>query len=149
MDLFDELQEPSRNLLEKDGIVNYYGTLMSASVADTYFNSLYNEIDWKNDKALIFGKQIVTKRKVAWYGDKPFKYTYSNTTKLALPWNQVLKEMKALVEQETAETYNSCLLNLYHDGSEGMAWHSDAEEELKKRRCYCFFEPGRREKILF
>lgn len=24
------------------------------------------------------------------------------------------------------------LLNLYHNGSEGMAWHSDAEKDLKK-----------------
>jgi alkylated DNA repair dioxygenase AlkB len=26
--------------------------------------------------------------------------------------------------------YNSVLLNLYHDGSEGMGWHSDDEKEL-------------------
>ena len=81
---------------------------------------------------MIFGKKIITKRKVAWYGDIPFPYTYSNTTKTALPWTKELLELKALVEKESGETYNSCLLNLYHDGSEGMAWHSDAELDLKK-----------------
>jgi alkylated DNA repair dioxygenase AlkB len=40
--------------------------------------------------------------------------------------------LKSLVEEQTGETYNSCLLNLYHDGKEGMAWHSDAEKNLKK-----------------
>ncbi|WP_226883391.1 alpha-ketoglutarate-dependent dioxygenase AlkB [Neisseria yangbaofengii] len=26
--------------------------------------------------------------------------------------------------------FNSCLLNLYSDGLEGMGWHSDGEKEL-------------------
>ena len=37
-----------------------------------------------------------------------------------------------MAECKSDESYNSCLLNLYHDGSEGMAWHSDAEKDLKK-----------------
>ncbi|WP_233578021.1 alpha-ketoglutarate-dependent dioxygenase AlkB family protein [Hanamia caeni] len=36
------------------------------------------------------------------------------------------------MENETGETFNSCLLNLYHNGEEGMAWHSDGEADLKK-----------------
>ncbi|WP_317236049.1 alpha-ketoglutarate-dependent dioxygenase AlkB [Niabella hibiscisoli] len=74
----------------------------------------------------------MTKRKVAWYGNKPYEYTYSNTTKQALPWTKELIELKALIEKQTGETFNSCLLNLYHNGEEGMAWHSDAETDLKK-----------------
>ena len=35
-------------------------------------------------------------------------------------------------EEALGETYNSCLLNLYHHGEEGMAWHSDGEKDLKK-----------------
>lgn len=132
MDLFDILEEQPRNFLHKDGVVNYYGKLMSSSEANGYFDVLFNNIEWKNDEALIFGKRIITKRKVAWYGDKPFEYTYSNTTKHALPWTQQLDELKLLVEKETDESFNSCLLNLYHDGSEGMTWHSDGEEDLKK-----------------
>ena len=69
---------------------------------------------------------------MAWYGEKPFEYTYSNTTKQALLWTKELLELKELIEKETGETFNSCLLNLYHTGEEGMAWHSDGEKDLKK-----------------
>jgi len=93
---------------------------------------LLNTIEWKSDEAIIFGKRIVTKRKVAWYGDHPFEYTYSNNTKKALPWTPALLELKLLAEQKSGEKFNSCLLNLYHSGEEGMAWHSDAEKDLKK-----------------
>lgn len=44
----------------------------------------------------------------------------------------MLRDLKNIVETACGETFNSCLLNLYSDGSEGMAWHSDAEKDLVK-----------------
>lgn len=129
MDLFSN---ENTNLLPHDGIVLYYGKLLPKTKADDFLHRLLNDIEWKNDEAVIFGKRIITKRKVAWYGDRDFSYTYSNTTKKALPWTDTLLALKRLVEERTGETYNSCLLNLYHTGEEGMAWHSDAEKDLKK-----------------
>jgi alkylated DNA repair dioxygenase AlkB len=132
MDLFNPAIDENTNLLPKDGTVNYYGKLFSRDEADFYRDALLNSIEWKNDEAIIFGKLILTKRKVAWYGDKEFEYTYSNTTKKALPWTNELLALKKIIEEKTGETFNSCLLNLYHTGEEGMAWHSDAEKDLKK-----------------
>jgi len=96
-----------------------------------YLNTLLESIEWKNDEAIIYGKHITTKRKVAWYGDREFSYTYSNTKKLALPWTNELMSLKQLAEKISGDTFNSCLLNLYHNGEEGMAWHSDDEKSLK------------------
>src|SRR6187402_1646567 len=120
------------NLLPYDGEVNYYGQIMALQKADHYLDKLLNTIEWKNDEAVIFGRHIITKRKVAWYGDANYNYTYSNTTKQALQWTKELLELKTLVEELTGEQFNSCLLNLYHDGNEGMAWHSDDEKSLGK-----------------
>ncbi|AZJ31584.1 Alkylated DNA repair dioxygenase AlkB [Tenacibaculum mesophilum] len=132
MDLFSQFDDTPKNLLPKDGTVNYYGIVLSKELADHYYEALLNSIEWRNDEAIIFGKRMVTKRKVAWYAEQPFEYSYSNITKIALPFTKELLALKELVEKETNETYNSCLLNLYHDGSEGMAWHSDGEKDLKK-----------------
>ncbi len=149
MDLFNNTIDGKRNLLPKDGAVNYYGNLLTAQKADYYLESLLNTIAWRNDEALIFGKRIITKRKVAWYGEKPFEYTYSNTTKLALPWTPELIELKNIAEQTSGETFNSCLLNLYHNGSEGMAWHSDAEKDLKKNGAIGSMSFGAERKFMF
>ncbi len=132
MDLFNQTIDKHKNWLPYDGVVNYYGKLFSDAQANFYFDKLLETIDWRNDEAILFGKKIITKRKVAWYGEKPFEYTYSNTTKRALPWTTELVELKTLIENETGEHFNSCLLNLYHHGDEGMAWHSDGEADLKK-----------------
>ena len=130
MDLFQP--DSSINLLPYDGIVNYYGKIFTGNEATHYFDRLLETIEWKNDEAIIFGKKIITKRKVAWYGDSNFSYTYSNNTRLALPWTVELLELKQLVEKLTDATFNSCLLNLYHNGDEGVAWHSDDEKSLEK-----------------
>lgn len=132
MDLFSKEKDEDINLLPKDGTVNYYGKLFTSSEANEFLTTLLDTIEWKNDEAVIFGKKIITKRKVAWYGDQAFEYTYSNTTKRALRWTDALLTLKAKIEQRTGEQFNSCLLNLYHNGDEGMAWHSDAEKDLKK-----------------
>lgn len=149
MDLFNHEIDVTRNLLPKDGTVNYYGKLISLKEANYYLEALLNKIEWKNDEAVIFGKRIVTKRKVAWYGDKPFEYTYSNTTKLALPWTKELLELKVKVEERVGEKFNSCLLNLYHNGDEGMAWHSDAEKDLKKNGAIGSLSFGAERKFAF
>lgn len=132
MDLIEQINQQLHNLLPYEGTVNYFGSIMSLEMANDFYSSLIKNIEWENDEAIIYGKKIITKRKVAWYANQPFSYTYSKITKTAKPWLPILDELKAIVEKESGERYNSCLLNLYHDGSEGMAWHSDAEKDLKK-----------------
>ncbi|MCD6019475.1 MAG: alpha-ketoglutarate-dependent dioxygenase AlkB [Bacteroidetes bacterium] len=147
MDLFSGDQ--IINLLPYDGTVFYYGKILSQAEANHFFNELYNTIEWRNDEAVIFGKHIITNRKVAWYGDKPFNYTYSNTTKKALEWTKELLLLKQLAEKKTDATYNSCLLNLYHDGNEGMAWHSDGEKMLQKNGSIASLSFGAERKFSF
>ncbi len=128
MDLFNT--EAITNLLPNDGEVNYYGKVLQGNEAKYYLDILLDTIAWKNDEAVIYGKRIITKRKAAWYGDSNYIYTYSNTTKEAFPFTKELLVLKALVEKISEAKFNSCLLNLYHDGSEGMGWHSDDEKSL-------------------
>ena len=149
MDLFNNEIDSLTNLLPQDGIVNYYKNLLTSQEANRYFDCLLNTIEWKNDQAFIYGKLIITKRKVAWYGDADYEYTYSKNTKRALPWTKELVELKQMIEDKTGEKFNSCLLNLYHNGDEGMAWHSDAEKELKKNGAIGSLSLGAERKFTF
>ena len=121
----------TNNLLPCNGHVNYYGKILSDEEILHYFNELNDTIAWKNDEVIIFGKLIITNRKVAWYANSNIDYTYSNISKKALPFTPALLSLKQIIEQKTGETYNACLLNLYENGSEGMGWHSDDEKELE------------------
>jgi alkylated DNA repair dioxygenase AlkB len=148
MSLFSE-NLSDNNVLPYDGDVRYYGSIFSPKESHEIYSYLMENIAWKNDVAVMFGKTIVTARKVAWYADAPFEYEYSNTKKVALIWNNVLLKLKDKVESISNETYNACLLNLYHTGKEGMAWHSDAERDLKKHGAIASLSFGAERKFAF
>jgi alkylated DNA repair dioxygenase AlkB len=147
MDLFN--QEIITNILPFDGITNYHGLILDKNQCDFYYQKLIKTIQFNNDEAIIFGKKIITKRKVAWYGASEFSYTYSKVTKTAYIFTKELLELKEIVEKESGETYNSCLLNLYHSGDEGMAYHSDGEKMLKKNGAIASLSLGAERKFSF
>jgi len=149
MSFFSQLLDPPINLLPKDGEANYHGVFLSSDVADYFLTSLLSSIEWKNDEAIIFNKKIITKRKVAWYASQSFEYTYSKITRAALPWTSELLDLKSRVESLSGETFNSCLLNLYHSGDEGMSWHSDNEKQLKQQGAIASVSLGAARKFSF
>lgn len=139
----------TNNCLPYDGEVLYYGQVFPVKEADTFLHLLTNTIAWRHDEIRVFGKHRITSRKVAWYADAAFSYTYSGITKQALLWTKELLELKRKAEELTGFTYNSCLLNLYHHGNEGMGYHSDDEISLKKNAAIASFSFGAERKFLF
>ena len=97
----------------------------------------------------MFGKIITTKRKVAFYADNDISYTYAGRTKNGKEWTQALLEIKKMIENKTQEQYNACLLNLYHNGSESMGWHSDAEKEIVPNSSIASLSLGAERKFSF
>lgn len=148
MDLFGPAHNSS-NLLPYDGTVLYYGTVLPHDEALQYYSLLMHGMPWQHDEAIIYGKRIITKRKVAWYGDKNFAYAYSGTTRHALEWTPELLELKGIAEKNSGTRFNSCLLNLYHDGTEGMSWHSDDEKELGRDTVIASLSLGAARKFCF
>jgi alkylated DNA repair dioxygenase AlkB len=129
--LFD-LQENQQTLtiLDKDGRVDYMPGFFNESESTLLFQQLLQSLDWQFDQIMMFGKLITTKRKVAWVADEGCSYTYSQVKKEPQAWTPELLEIKGRLEKLCGGVFNSCLLNLYHTGEEGMGWHSDNEKEL-------------------
>ena len=121
----------SKNLIPFDGEAYYIENFLEEKLAWQFFKDLEKNISWEHDEFLMYGKKIITKRKVAWYGSKAFEYNYSQKTRKAKLWTKSLMNMKQLIEIESEDLFNSCLLNLYPEGSDGMGWHSDDEKELR------------------
>ena len=148
MDLFNQTDQ-IKNLLPRDGTVHHYGFAFSKAESDARYSNFLETIHWKNDESIIYGKRIVTNRKIAWYGDNMSQYAYDKITRDAMPFTSELLAMKKKVEAITEETYNSCLLNLYHNGSEGLSWHSDDEGHFKKNGAIASISFGATRKFAF
>jgi len=118
------------NIIAQDGIALYHEKVLTDEQIKPLYDKLLNNINWENERVVMFGKEIITKRKVAFYSDPLIAYTYSSKTKIGLPWKDPLIILKNIVESLTKQTYNACLLNLYHNGEEAMGWHCDNEKEI-------------------
>ena len=139
----------SQTIINMDGIAIYTDSLIPTEKSEFFLLQLSKNIQWKNDESVIFGKHYITRRKTAWYGDGPFNYTYSKIKRTALPWTNELLEIKHVVENNESTKFNSCLLNFYHDGDDGMGWHADNEKELKKNSVIASVSLGAERKFSF
>ncbi len=83
MDLFHPA--PIQNLMPYDGHVCNYGFVFNKDTCREYFDKLVEIIPWKPDELVMFGKRVVTSRKIAWFGDSDYEYSYGNTLKKVLP----------------------------------------------------------------
>ena len=118
------------NILPYDGEVLYYPTVVSQQQSDRWYQLLKKTIPWEAEHVVMFGRRLQLKRAVAWYALTNRSYTYAGQTKQALIMTPPLLELKHMVEQLSQATFNSCLLNWYHNGTEAMGWHRDNEREL-------------------
>ena len=110
--------------------VKYIENFFNLDESHLYMRKLTQSVFWRREKIKMWGKEIVTKRRIAWYADDGKSYTYSGSTFFPSRWNDVLLQLKEKVENYSEIKFNSVLLNEYPNGEVGMGWHSDDEKEL-------------------
>jgi alkylated DNA repair dioxygenase AlkB len=110
--------------------VTFYRNFFDLQKSDEIFQILLNEINWRQDKMKLYGKEVNLPRKTAWYGDRDKSYTFSGIHLEPEPWTPTLQQVKQRIEEVAEVEFNSVLLNLYRDGNDGISWHTDAEPEL-------------------
>ncbi|MFP5282829.1 MAG: alpha-ketoglutarate-dependent dioxygenase AlkB family protein [Actinomycetes bacterium] len=95
------------------------------------FTALSAAIAWEQHAITLFGRTVPTPRLTAWMGDAA--YRYSGVVNEPTPWPPLLTAIRDRLTEELGVEFNSCLANLYRDGSDSMGWHSDDEPELGPR----------------
>ena len=121
---------PTSRLDLPDADIEFWPDFLPSPARDRLLADLDETTAWRQETIQMYGKSIPVPRLTAWYGDPGTSYTYSKITMDPEPWTPPLSEIKTAVEVETGATFNSVLLNLYRDGGDSVAWHSDDEAEL-------------------
>jgi alkylated DNA repair dioxygenase AlkB len=118
------------NLLPIPGEVFFYPNFFDKAESDLYFDDLNSRVVWKQDGVKIYGKTVLQPGFTAFYGDEHISYSYSGITVNAMPWIDTLSRIKENIESKFEEKFNTCMLNQYRDGRDGMGWHRDHEKSL-------------------
>ncbi len=116
--------------LSPKGQLLYFPEAFSRTDADRLFANLIHSLDWAERSIMLFGREVMQPRLVAFYGDLGLAYRYSGTTLLASGWPDSLHEVHQRLVDLTGDDFNSVLCNLYRSGADSMGWHADNEPEL-------------------
>jgi len=127
----------------------------------SFFARLREEVDWLQRSVTVFNRTTPQRRLVAYHscreqGLRP--YNYSGLTLEPVAATPAVMEVLEEVERAAAERldvfcppssspsgphsspvprlFNSCLLNLYRDGSDCMGWHAD-DEAVYRSSSFC------------
>lgn len=128
--LFAGTEQISEILLNTDGDVRLYRYWLSPAQAEADYQALMVELQWQHSRIRIGGKSIPLPRLNAWYGEPECHYSYSGIAFNPLPWSATLARIRVRLQHELGVNFNSVLANLYRDGRDSVAWHSDNEPEL-------------------
>jgi alkylated DNA repair dioxygenase AlkB len=119
-----------RRIPMQDADVSYAESLPLSETPEELLRYLIDQIPWRSESIVLWGRKYQQPRLIAWYGDPGASYTYSGITLNPLPWNEALNRVKRSVERFTGFKFNSVLANYYRDHRDSMGFHSDNEPEL-------------------
>jgi alkylated DNA repair dioxygenase AlkB len=122
--------QSKQNELSPNGWIDYFPRALSTARADQLFEILLRGLDWAERSIMLYGREVLQPRLVAFYGDPGEAYRYSGKTLKAAGWPKALVEIGHQVDQLAGHEFNCVLCNLYRDGNDSMGWHADDEPEL-------------------
>jgi alkylated DNA repair dioxygenase AlkB len=131
-DLFSAHERLERIPIQ-DAEVYYLRHLPLTQTPDIVLRRLIDEVPWRAESIVVWGRTYPQPRLIAWYGDAGMNYTYSGIQLTPLPWTETLLDIKSRVEAAARTDFNSVLLNYYRDHRDSMGLHSDDEPELGER----------------
>lgn len=128
--LFPENNTDFIIVTDYDADVKLYPNFLTSVESKTIQTHVYQQIKLENEQVFMFGKLYVLDRKVAWVAENGLSYGYNTKRWQPQPWTTPLQVIKEKIEQLVGATFNSCLINYYPNGSDGMGYHQDNETEL-------------------
>ncbi|MBE7437178.1 MAG: alpha-ketoglutarate-dependent dioxygenase AlkB [Spirochaetales bacterium] len=108
--------------------LRYHPAFLNPSRADALFTQLRHSVDWQSGHLYLHGAERRIPRLFQWYGERD--YSYSGRKHRALPLPADLDDLRNLLQKTLGLRFNSVLCNLYRNGKDSVAMHSDDEPEL-------------------
>ena len=121
--LFEDSEIKTQELTQAK--ILFCKNFLSAEFAQRLFDYL-ESLTFTQSTIKIYGKEINTPRLQRWMSDEGVDARLYQKNK-AIPWTNDMLLLKEKLEEITNFKFNYVLLNLYRDGKDKIAYHSDGE----------------------
>ena len=130
LDLFESLELGPQKIVLPGAELFYWQNFYSPTEAQHWYEQLLASVQWQERMIRMYGRDVKVPRLSAWYADPGKEYTYSEALHKPCVWTAELNTLRQDLHVRTEAQFNSVLCNLYRDGQDSVAWHSDDEPEL-------------------
>ncbi|MDE0350730.1 MAG: alpha-ketoglutarate-dependent dioxygenase AlkB [Gammaproteobacteria bacterium] len=103
---------------------------LSRAEADDLFRHCLADLDWRQERVRLFGREVDAPRLSACHGQPGLAYRYSGVTRRCAPWTAPLREAVATIGRRLGASFNFVLANRYRDGADAVGWHADDERGM-------------------
>ena len=112
------------------GEVTYHAGFLPAEVADAYFATLRDGVDWHANRRVMYEKEVDVPRLTAHF---PLERLRAGEAEgISADAASALGEAAARVADALGAPFNSVGLNFYRDGNDSVAPHNDRLQDLVK-----------------
>jgi alkylated DNA repair dioxygenase AlkB len=108
-----------------DDLLDYRTRLFDKDESRILLRKFIADMPWEQRKVMMYGKEIVTPRMTAWFGNPSTDYSVRGDGSYPLPWTDELMMIRHRIEPLAGVSFNTVLLNYYRDGNDSVAWHTD------------------------
>jgi alkylated DNA repair dioxygenase AlkB len=112
--------------LANDAVVEYACAFLDPSFTGPLFQEIMDYVGWEQSYLKMRGEQIPIPRLQAWMSD-PGVQASLYQKQPAKPWCAGVLLVKNKLEELTGAQFDYVLINLYRNGSDSIAYHSDSE----------------------
>jgi alkylated DNA repair dioxygenase AlkB len=106
-------------------LIEYRPSIFTTEESNRLMEAFIKEVPWEQKSQLMYGKEVITPRLTAWFGDAGVDYSLTGKSREPLPWSPELLLIKNKIEPFADAKFNSVLLNYYRDGNDSVSWHTD------------------------
>lgn len=91
------------------------------------YQHLLSTLDFEHSVISLAGKLVALPRLQAWFADNEVVVDGLYQKQTQHPWTETVRKIKLQLEKQLGCTFVYCLVNLYRDGGDHIAFHSDSE----------------------
>jgi alkylated DNA repair dioxygenase AlkB len=110
--------------------VKYLPNYLQPREADALYKALLDLRGWRQDCINLYGKVYPLPRLHRWFAETSESYRWSGIQMVAEPFPGFLRDLLNRVSKDNKTRFNTALGNLYRNGKDSVAWHSDDEPDL-------------------
>ncbi|WP_075590104.1 alpha-ketoglutarate-dependent dioxygenase AlkB family protein [Labilibacter marinus] len=143
------MEEQQKWVSVNNGEYLYIPKFFSKIEGNDLLDDLLTNIEWKQESKTMYGKETISPRLEAIYGDTKTSYSYDGKMITPHAWTESILAIKQKIKSLLDDEFNNVILNQFRNEKDSIYWYTDAGNELGQDPTVVYVNFGATRKFQF